>query len=116
MVEHIYPNEEELFAEVNEDEVHAAWRANMAELATCPNVVRNAADVTQRLQDKSNRLPAPAAPPYMHHTAVNHRFSRDEDNRGWPGTGMATTCGGCRPRQYFFARLLGLALCDGAGD
>ena len=31
MVEHIYPNEE--FAEVNEDEVHAAWRANMAELA-----------------------------------------------------------------------------------
>jgi hypothetical protein len=33
MVEHSYPNEEELFAEVNEDEVHAAWRANMAELA-----------------------------------------------------------------------------------
>ena len=58
MVEHIHPNEEELFAEVNEDEVHAAWRANMAELATCPNVVRNAADVTQRLQDQSNRLPA----------------------------------------------------------
>lgn len=102
MVEHIHPNEEELFAEVNEDEVHAAWRANMAELATCPNVVRNVADVTQRLQDEFNRLPAPAAPPYVHHTAVNHRFSRDEDNRGWPGDRYGYDMRRLSPSAIFF--------------